>query len=363
LNKLGGASAANNTAVGYAALANQTTGPSNTAIGEAVGANITTGNNTLIGQGVGAAITTAAGNLLIGTSNSMNVFDASTLGAIGIGGNMKPGTNDTCIGQAACHSTTQNSNTTTAIGYQAGLNVTAAAGNVLVGINAGSILTSGGHNTILGGSVASTTLQTGTNNVIIGTSSSCDLGAAIANNIAVCAGSTPVWAVTGGGTPTTASEIFHGGITFPEVTTGTNADFVCMAAGGVLTLQASACTISSLRFKDVLGELSSEQMIADVMALHPLAFKMKSSAESNTDPNYEHPQIGLTAENVASIDTRLAIYEDDMTTPKSYRQEGIIAALVVTAQRQQWEIRVLGIAVVLLMFWCIGLTVAVRRRS
>ena len=152
------------------------------------------------------------------------------------------------------------------------------------------------------------------------------------------------------------------GVTFPGVTTGTNADFVCMAAGNVLTLQTSACTISSLRFKDVIGELLVDRMVADVMALHPIAFKMKTPAEPNADPNYERPQIGLTAENVAAVDPRLAIYDDDMTTPKSYRQEGVIAALVVTAQAQQREIRALIVATLVLAMWCLGLTVVVVGR-
>lgn len=154
-----------------------------------------------------------------------------------------------------------------------------------------------------------------------------------------------------------------GAITLPAVTTGINADFVCMAAGNVLTLQTSACTISSLRFKDVLGELTPSQMVADVMALHPVAFKMKTPAEPNADPNYDRPQIGMTAENVAAVDPRLAVYEDDMTTPKSYRQEGMIAALVVTAQTHEAEIKYHRIALSVAFFWLLALTYFVAKRG
>ena len=137
-----------------------------------------------------------------------------------------------------------------------------------------------------------------------------------------------------------------------------------MAAGGVLTLQTSACTISSLRFKDVLGELSPDRMVADIMALHPLEFKMKRPIEPNADPNYERPQIGLIAENVASVDPRLSIYDDDMKTPKSYRQEGVIAALIVTAQSQEAQIRHLQMASIVAFVWLSGLTyLAMRRRG
>jgi hypothetical protein len=153
-----------------------------------------------------------------------------------------------------------------------------------------------------------------------------------------------------------------GNVSLPAVTTGTNADFLCMTAGFVVTLQTSACTISSLRFKDVLGELTSTQMVADIMALHPLVFKMKAPSTPNADPNYESAQIGLTAENVAAVDPRLSIFENDMTTPKSYRQEGILAALVVTAQTQQREIQAMAMAIVVLLLWCAGLTVAMIRR-
>lgn len=72
---------------------------------------------------------------------------------------------------------------------------------------------------------------------------------------------------------------------------------------------------------------------------------------------------GPSLVSVAAVDPRLAIYDDDMNTPKSYRQEGVIAALVVTAQAQQRDIRMLAVAVLVLAFWCGGLTVVcVRRR-
>ncbi len=251
------------------------------------------------------------------------------------------------------------------IGNGPGALVTSGNVEVLIGVNAGNKLTTGGSNVILGPNVASTTLATGGNNVLIGTSANIDTGASSTSNaIQIGAGSTCIWCVTGAGTPATAANTLNGSVTFPNVTTGTNADFVCMAAGGVLTLQTSACTISSLRFKNVLGELDPAQMVADIMTLHPLEFTMKEGSEPNADPNYARPQIGLTAENVASVDPRLSIYDDDMKTPKSYRQEGVIAALVVTAQAQEAQIRQLQIALIVAFVWLSGLTyVAARRRK
>ncbi len=125
--------------------------------------------------------------------------------------------------------------------------------------------------------------------------------------------------------------------TLSGITTGTNADFLCLSAGGVVLLQTSACTISSMRFKDIKGPLTGKAM-AEVMALHPLTFTMKPGETPNPDPNYGRLQIGLTAENVARVDHRLAIFEDDGVTPKSYRQEAIIALLIKAMQEQQAEI-------------------------
>jgi hypothetical protein len=133
----------------------------------------------------------------------------------------------------------------------------------------------------------------------------------------------------------------NGTITFAGVTTGTNADFVCMAAGGVLTLQTTACTISSMRFKNLIGDYKLGGALDTVAKLEPIVFTMKPMEEPNRDPNYDRPQIGLSAENVAAIEPRCAIYEDDMKTPKSYRQECLIAVLVAAVQAQQREIEAL----------------------
>jgi hypothetical protein len=148
-------------------------------------------------------------------------------------------------------------------------------------------------------------------------------------------------AITGGtisGTSVAATTLSSTSTTtFSGVTTGTNADFVCMAAGGVLTLQTSSCTISSIRFKTDV-ELYQDAALAAVRLLHPVAFNMKPQGAPNPDPNFGTRQIGLLAENVAAVDPRMAIYERDGKTPKSYRQEALIALLVKAIQEQQLEI-------------------------
>jgi hypothetical protein len=129
-----------------------------------------------------------------------------------------------------------------------------------------------------------------------------------------------------------------GTVAINHIVTGTNVDFVCLGSGGVLLIQASACTISSGRFKNIDGGLADGEALADVLALRPVAFRMKAAMGPNADPNYAAPQLGLTAENVASVEPRAAVYEDDMRTPKSYRQESIIAMTVGSIRALQAQI-------------------------
>jgi Chaperone of endosialidase len=125
-----------------------------------------------------------------------------------------------------------------------------------------------------------------------------------------------------------------GGTFLATVTTGTNADTVCMATGGLLQIQAGACTISSMRFKTDISPFEGDAL-AELLALPVNNFRYK---EKNKDPNGNALQVGLIAEDVASLMPECAMYENDMRTPKSYRQECVIAMLVRGMQEQQREI-------------------------
>lgn len=126
-------------------------------------------------------------------------------------------------------------------------------------------------------------------------------------------------------------------VTLSGVTTGTNADFACFAAGGVMTLQATACTISSLRFKDHVHSFVAPVLPA-LALLNVATFKYKTK---NVDPNGNVYQLGLIAEDVAKKMPICANFEPDMKTPKSYKQECLIAALVKGFQEQHAEIAAL----------------------
>jgi len=100
-------------------------------------------------------------------------------------------------------------------------------------------------------------------------------------------------------------------------------------------LQSSACTMSSLRYKQDISDWDGSAL--QKLGMFEVAtFRMKSAP--NRDPNYRTQQIGLIAENIAKIEPKCAIYENDMKTPKSYRQECVIAMLVKALQEQQAEI-------------------------
>lgn len=122
-----------------------------------------------------------------------------------------------------------------------------------------------------------------------------------------------------------------GTITLATVTTGTNADVLCITAGKVVTLQAAAsCTISQRKLKENFGPV--DDALAIVMKLRPTAFNMKQTSPSNADPNAMTRQIGFIAEDVAQVDTRLSLFENDMKTPKSWRQDGVLALTVKAVQ-------------------------------
>jgi len=145
------------------------------------------------------------------------------------------------------------------------------------------------------------------------------------------------------------------------ISTGTNATFLCGDATGIVLSQTSACTISSLRFKQNIGSFTDDAL-ARILALPVDTFIMKPTEPPSTDPNSNSKQIGLIAEDIARIEPRCAIYEDDMKTPKSYRPECMIALLVAGTQQAQTQIARLQWQSYALALWSLLLTAGVLRR-
>jgi hypothetical protein len=113
---------------------------------------------------------------------------------------------------------------------------------------------------------------------------------------------------------------------FSGITTGTNADTVCLKADGTLLIQAAACTISSARFKMDIHPFGAT-ILGVIRKLLVVTFRMKDG-DKNPDKNARALQMGLLAEDIAKFAPLCTLYEQDLKTPKSYRQECVIAMLV-----------------------------------
>jgi len=107
----------------------------NTAVGFEAGSNISTGHgHTLMGGRAGDAITTSTSNTAIGRA----ALKAETTGS-----------SNTAIGRDALIVQNGGANNA-ALGFQAGLAVTTGNNNTLIGSNAGDVITSGSNNICIG---------------------------------------------------------------------------------------------------------------------------------------------------------------------------------------------------------------------
>lgn len=128
-----------------------------------------------------------------------------------------------------------------------------------------------------------------------------------------------------------------GNVYIPQTTTGTNADFLCMAAGGQILRQTTSCTISQRKHKERIASI--DHGLAEVLKLRPVEFNRKDDqGKKNPDINMTKKQLGFIAEEVEAVDPRLSVFEQDGKTPLSYRTEAIVALLLKAVQEQQAEI-------------------------
>jgi hypothetical protein len=162
-----------NTAVGYAASFNQSTGTYttsmgyhalftnisgnyNTAVGHSSLAAATGDNNTALGYQSGFSISTGTDNVILGSGALKNGTSASS---------------NVCIGVGAMGTGVVVGGGNVAIGDHAMPNITGGGGhastNVVIGYNAANALTTADDNVIIGGQAAAL-FTDGTNNVIIG---------------------------------------------------------------------------------------------------------------------------------------------------------------------------------------------------
>ena len=162
--------ASNNTAVGYQAGLNVTTGTLNTLVGSGAGGNATmTGSeNNLLGYIAGRNITSGQYNTGIG-SYSINSLTTGS-GNIAMGrsslGSTTTGNSNVAVGFDALQANT-NAFNNTALGYRAGYLNTTGTNNTFIGTNAGYANTTAFANTFIGDG-SGDLVTTGYRNTILG---------------------------------------------------------------------------------------------------------------------------------------------------------------------------------------------------
>ena len=145
----------NNTAVGFSAGKNTTTGTSNTTIGMQAGSNITTGgNNTALGANALLLNNVGTDNVAVGQSSLSANIDGS--GSVAVGTSSLESQDPS--GAADMYNV--------AIGHEAGQSVTTGITNTVVGGLAGDTLTTGSGNTALGYNTAFSAVNAANQTVI-----------------------------------------------------------------------------------------------------------------------------------------------------------------------------------------------------
>lgn len=103
-------------------------------------------------------------------------------------------------------------------------------------------------------------------------------------------------------TPAHAFDVY-GTVGFTNLSTGAGNGALCMTAAGLVSYDTGAnCIVSSERFKNTINPFSDG--LAEVLALKPVSFYY-----DNGVGNTSQQQLGLIAEQVATVDTRLVSYD------------------------------------------------------
>ena len=259
-----------NTAIGYNAL-NANTGNTNTAIGyEAMLNNTSGGSNTAIGY-------QALQSNLLGTLNTAVGYDALT---------QNNSTYNTALGSYALNLNTSGSGNT-AVGNEAMVNGTTGSFNTAVGQNALQG-TTGVRNTAIGQLALYQTI-TGTDNIGIGQGAGGGLSNTGSNNILI----------GNAGVNTDSNVIRLGGASHAKIFLAAVSGVTTDLTGAVPVVVASngqlGTVSSSARFKEDIkdmGEASSR-----LLQLRPVTFRYKQSYADGSKPI----DYGLIAEEVATV--------------------------------------------------------------
>ena len=288
-----------NTAVGYQALMTSSTGGWNSAVGSfALRANTTGQDNAALGVGALGQNTAGSNN----TGMGMHALDSNTTGT----GNTATGfealfSNDDGYGNTGIGDGALTNNTSgyynTAIGFNALSSNTGGTYNIAVGYEAGSAITTGSGNILIG------------NNGTSSDSTTTRIGA--------------------GGVQTSA---FIAGIV--GTTTGNNDAVAVMidSAGQLGTVSSSRAVKQDI--EDV-GEASDR-----LYELRPVSFRykkyVKEAVAKGEDPSELPRTYGLIAEEVANVFPDLVVYGKD-GKPKTIKYRLLAPLLLNELQKEHWR--------------------------
>jgi hypothetical protein len=294
--------------VGDSALAANTTGISNTALGRnALSSAATVNSNTAVGTSAlrlnSSNQNTAVGALAL--DGNTTACCNTAVGAFAMSGS--GGGSNAAVGQAALQLTSGNSNT--AVGTSAMANSPSGDGNVAVGLAA--LGNASGNLNIAIGRSAGLNVAGGSSNIHVG-------------HLGLAADSATIRI----GTPGTQTATFVAGIR--GVTTGTaNAIPVLVDSAGQLG------TVSSTgRAKQDVADMGAASR--DLLGLRPVTFRYRQASSDGTRPR----QYGLVAEEVAEVYPDLVAYDDD-GQPSTVFYHVLPAMLLNELQRQERELTAL----------------------
>jgi hypothetical protein len=306
-----GSNSSENTAIGFEALYNDTSGSQNTSLGAfAMYDNTTGGADVALGSNALYDNTTGTYNVAVGQ-------DAMVANTSGNG--------SVAVGYTALESGTTGTENV-ALGFAAMANSTTASYNTAVGPGALAFNASGSKNAALGDGAMN--MSSGSNNVAIGWAAGYSLAGT--NNIVI--GYNGGYNLTNGannieignegvkndanliriGETATQKKTFVAGISGATISNGVAVMVNSKGQLGVAT--------SSARFKDDIQPMKDASDV--LLSLQPVTFRYKKELDS-----LGTPQFGLVAEQVAKVDPELVV-RDESGKPYTVRYEAVNAMLL-----------------------------------
>jgi len=214
------------------------------------------------------------------------------------------------------------------IGYDGVTAINAASASARILATAAQTFTGSNHGTYVeidatvnGGSRAQAMrLQAG---VIIGTGTT-DPGAGSLILGTADASSTSTGAIQNPGGMSVNKRVWFNGIT---TSSGLQTAVLCQSSGGEIIADSVACLASSAIFKEHFSVFSNATALDHISVFQPKSWNYRREPGSVFPERYYRERIGLVAEDVAAIDTRLVEY-DNKGEPRTIDYNGVVTLLV-----------------------------------